>query len=90
MIVPTAAVAVVGSAMAVVINLATEWKTEPWAWVAVALLTAVAAGVGLWLSRAQTRPQPGLPESGGDVSRSAIGTFEGSTVITGDGNQVQR
>ncbi|MBV9314276.1 MAG: hypothetical protein JO100_11205 [Pseudonocardia sp.] len=48
--VPTAATAVVGSGVAVVINLATEWKTNPWAWIVVGVLTLLAMVLALWLA----------------------------------------
>lgn len=35
----------------VVVNLATEWKMNPWAWVAVAGLTLAVAGVSWWMFR---------------------------------------
>ena len=89
-VVPTVAVAVVASALAVVINLATEWKTNPWAWVGVVALTAVVAGVSLWLFRSQTAMQESGPGTQAHVERSVTGTVTDSTVIIGDGNQVQR
>ena len=44
------AAAVVSSALAVVVNLATEWKANPWAWIAVALLTILTYAVTLAMS----------------------------------------
>ncbi|QTR01278.1 hypothetical protein J7S33_17560 [Saccharothrix algeriensis] len=86
-VVPTLVVAAVSSGLAVVINLATEWKTNPWAWVGVVVLTLAAAGVSLWSSRSQGADAPG---GGTHVERSVIGDVSGGTVVTGDGNQVQR
>jgi hypothetical protein len=58
---PTVVTALVGSAVAVVVNLATEWKTNWWAWLAVGALTVVSGGVSLWLHRRQadTDSSPG-------------------------------
>jgi len=83
-IAPTVATAVVTSGIAIVINLATDWKTNPWAWLAVVVLTAATAGVALWLNKAQEPPAPA------SLDRSVTGDVSNSTVITGDGNQVQR
>jgi hypothetical protein len=44
-----AATAVSGSAVAVAVNLATEFKTNFWAWVAVVVATALVAAVAMWL-----------------------------------------
>lgn len=85
---PITAVAVIGSALAVVVNLATEWKTNLWVWAGVAGVTCAAAGASWWLHRAQN------PSSGDEdqprplVERSVLGTTWNSTVITGDGNRV--
>lgn len=86
-VVPTLVVAAVSSGLAVVINLATEWKTNPWAWVGVVVLTLAAAGVSLWSSRSLGAD---APAGGTHVERSVIGDVSGGTVVTGDGNQVQR
>lgn len=45
---PTVVTAVVMSATAVVINFATEWTSSLWAWLAVALMTALVAAAALW------------------------------------------
>lgn len=71
---PTVAVAVVTSTLAVVVNLATEWKTNPWAWAGVAGLTVAAAGVSWWMFRSQS-PATGSdtpPPPGQSVTNSSI------------------
>jgi hypothetical protein len=72
-VVPTVAWAVLTSATAVAVNLATEWKSNPWAWLAVAVTTALVASVALWLDRRQAAA--GSSENGGgqSVSHSTIG-----------------
>lgn len=60
---PTVATATVSSAVAVAVNLATEWKGNLWAWLAVGVLTVISCGVALWLDRRQ---------GGGEARRSAI------------------
>ena len=63
--VPAVATAVVGSGAAIVINLATEWKSSVWAWMAVAVLTMLAAGLSLWLARgSSTVAAPGVSQTG--------------------------
>ncbi|PZS22983.1 MAG: hypothetical protein DLM61_24860 [Pseudonocardiales bacterium] len=64
MVVVTVATAVLTSAIAVVINLATEWKTNPWAWLGVVGLTVLSAAVSLWLAH---RGTPGSQQGGGQV-----------------------
>jgi len=54
-VLPVFASALLGSALAVAINLATEWKYSVLAWVAVAVLTALTALVAL----VSTREPPG-------------------------------
>lgn len=56
MVVPTVATAVAGSVVAVVINLATEWKRDPLAWLAVALFTGISAVIALWLDHHRQAP----------------------------------
>jgi hypothetical protein len=66
-VVPTVATAVVSSAVAIVVNLATEWKTNPWAWVGVGMLTLVAAVLAVWLAcrhGADAPVPPGVSMSG--------------------------
>lgn len=85
---PTAAVAVVGSALAVVVNLATEWKTNLWVWAGVAGVTCVAAIASWWLHKAQNSQSAQEDPPRPHVTRSVLGTTWNSTVITGDGNRV--
>lgn len=73
---PTVATAVVTSGAAVAINLATEWKTNPWAWVAVVVATALVAVAAMWLGRRHTAAaESAAEETGGgvSVSHSTIG-----------------
>lgn len=51
---------VLTSAAAVAINLATDWKTNPWAWLAVVVVTMLAAVVALWLDRRNLTPSANL------------------------------
>lgn len=50
-VVPTAIAAIVGTGINVAVNVATNWKTNPWAWLAVAALTVISWAVSLWLYR---------------------------------------
>lgn len=74
--------AVVSSALAIVVNLATEWKGNMWAWIGVAALTLLAAGVAAVVQRG--RDYPGV---GGDLP--VIQTVQGS-VIGRDNIQIGR
>lgn len=53
---PTIATVLLASAAAVAINLATEWKTNLWAWLVVGVITVLAAAVAVWLDRRQSQP----------------------------------
>lgn len=53
-VVLTAGIALVSSALAVMVNLATEWKTSGWAWLAVAALTMISGGLS-WRHQRQAR-----------------------------------
>jgi hypothetical protein len=75
---PTAA-GVVTSATGVVINVATDLKTSPWAWVVLVLLTA--SGV-LIAMRVQPAPSP-VPASSGGVHNSFSGTVHGPVIQAG-------
>jgi hypothetical protein len=52
---PITTTAVVGSATNVAVNLATEWKTNWWAWLLVVTLTVISIPVSLWLDQRPTR-----------------------------------
>ncbi len=69
---PTAAFVAVGSAVAAAVNLATEWKTSWWAWLAVVALTVISGGVSLWLYRRQAHANSSLGAGGVSVG---IGTL---------------
>jgi hypothetical protein len=53
---PTLVWAVLTSTVAVAVNLATEWKSNPWAWFVVAVTTALVAVAALWLEHQQGDP----------------------------------
>jgi hypothetical protein len=70
---PTVATAVAGSLVAVALSLATEWKSNPWAWLAVVVTTALVAAATLWLDRRQgDPPEPERPSGGQVVTNSTI------------------
>lgn len=70
---PTVAWAVLTSAAAVAVNLATEWKSNPWAWPAVVVTTALVAGAALWLDHRKGDPaEPERPAGGQVVDNSTI------------------
>ncbi|WNV89782.1 hypothetical protein [Umezawaea sp. Da 62-37] len=74
-----AAAGVVASLAGVVINLATEWKWNPWVWAVLVLLTAL--GVLITLRSGDAAPPP--PTSVGGVHNSVSGTVHGPVVQTG-------
>lgn len=85
------ATAVVTSALAVGINLATEWKTSQWAWAAVAVLTLLTAGLTHLAGRSNDAIDTAEPlKPGVRVSRSVLGTTSNSTIVTGDNNYVEQ
>lgn len=65
---PTMAAAATTSAIAVVVNLATEWKTNPWAWIAVGAFTLISAAVSLWLYHRSG----GQPSTGDQLGAGAV------------------
>ena len=50
---PILVTAITSSMIAVALNLATEWKSDFWAWLAVGVLTLTSGGVSVWLNRRQ-------------------------------------
>lgn len=60
-----AATAVVSSVTAVVINFATEWTWNPWAWVAVAAATALGAAVMAWRDHRSSAAGPSNDQGAG-------------------------
>ena len=61
------ATAVLGSATNVVVNLATEWKTNWWAWLGVVTLTVISIPVSLWLNQRPIRTDSALDADDGSV-----------------------
>ena len=56
---PTLLTAATSTAIAIVVIFATEWKTNPWAWIAVGVLTVLAFLGSLWLyKREQIDKEP--------------------------------
>lgn len=70
---PTVVWAVLTSAAAVAVNLATEWKSNPWAWLTVVVTTALVAAAALWLDHQKGDPaEPERPAGGQVVDNSTI------------------
>lgn len=65
--------AVVTTAVAVAINIATELKTEAWAWIAVGVLTIALAGVTVLMHRLDTRTTTDQPPAGVNQTAVAFG-----------------
>ncbi len=57
-VLPAGLTSVIATGLGITINLATEWKSNAFAWLGVAALTAVSFGVSLWLT------PPSVPDSG--------------------------
>jgi hypothetical protein len=83
--VPTACAAAVSAGGAVAINLATEWKSNVWAWVAVTALTAVAAVLSLWIVR-RSQPPAFLPGAPPRTSSTSVDARGAQGVQIGDHN----
>lgn len=62
-VLPTMAAAVSTSAIAIVVNYATAWKNNLWAWLAVGVLTLISAGMSLWLYHHQANTTSAAPVS---------------------------
>lgn len=87
-----AATGVTTSLIGVVINLATEWKLNPWAWVCVAVLTGLGVVAAMKVQDAptptelpppRTPPPPRAPRRGG-VHNSISGNVSGEVLQAGD------
>lgn len=97
--IPTLVVAVLATAVAIAVNLATtESTTSGWAWMAVGVVTLASAAASLWLyRRTQVATQdrlpaaPAAPSTGPrpDVEISG-NTFHGPTGVQGSGVQHNR
>jgi len=93
--VPTLAATLLTTAVAVAVNVATEWKTAPWAWVAVAVMTVASAAVSVWLHRRTQAaaaptgrpPAASAPESTVEIRGNA---FYGPAGVQGNGTQINR
>ena len=91
-VVPTVATAVIASATAITINLATSAPRSPWLWGGVAVITILSAAVSLWLwqrtSSAEAQPgKPAEPSPPGGTVKITDSTFNGPTTIQGSGEQ---
>lgn len=74
-VVPTVVWAVLTSVVAVAVNLATEWKSNPWAWLVVVVTTVLVAAAALWLDhRRGDLAVIERPVGGQVVSNSTIGS----------------
>lgn len=60
--------AILGSVTAVVINLATEWKYNLWAWLAVGVLTTLTTVVSVWQGRQGASDAPTGDRPDNDVA----------------------
>jgi hypothetical protein len=68
--------AVVLSGASVAVNLATDWKTNLWAWLAVVVLTVAGAGTTVWLYRvdqADSRTGERAVVAGGSIGTAVTG-----------------
>lgn len=54
---PTLVWAMLTSVVAVAVNLATDWKSNPWAWLAVVVTTVLVAIAALWLEHRRGDPR---------------------------------
>jgi hypothetical protein len=80
--------AVVSCLGAVMVNLATSWKTVLWAWLAVAVLTLGSAVTSLWLYRSQAKAGAAVePTPGQEVRDSVI--RRDSTMVRGIGGNLR-
>ncbi len=88
-----AAAGVVTSATGVAINLATDGRSNPWAWVAVVLLTALGVAVALRMAPAEAppaepaaepRPEATPQAPTATVHNSVSGTVTGAVVQAGN------
>lgn len=90
-VIPTVAAAVAASATMIVINFATEFKTNPWWWLAVGAATALVAGVALWLDHRNNSEVPDTPAPaprGGQVVNNS--TIQGPNFQVGGDMTVNR
>jgi uncharacterized membrane protein len=71
---PTLVWAMLTSVLAVVVNLATEWKANLWAWLVVVVTTALVAVASLWLDHRRGASGSVRPVGGQVVNNSAIGS----------------
>lgn len=80
---PITATALVGSATNVLVNLATAWKTNWWAWLGVAMLTMISIPVSLWLDQRPTRTDSALGADDAPVGANAyLHTKNGDIAFT--------
>jgi hypothetical protein len=92
-VLPILATTVVSTVVAVSVNVATDGRSNVWAWIAVLVATALSAAVTLWLWRRTNHPTS-VSDAGSTVDRRPDGSvsitdsnFEDSTAIQGSGTQ---
>jgi hypothetical protein len=74
---------VVTSLIGIAINLATEWKSNPWAWVVVAVLTGLGVVAGMRVSAAAESRPTGSRRTTGDVHNSVSAPISGTVIQAG-------
>ncbi|MFC4065128.1 hypothetical protein [Actinoplanes subglobosus] len=75
--------AIVASALAVSVNLATDLKRSWWAWIAVVLLTAVTGLITFRLAARRSGPERSLEENAASVANTIAGDVTGKAVQAG-------
>jgi hypothetical protein len=89
-VVPTVAVAVSTSLVAVAVNLATQWQDNLWAWLAVGVLTVIVAVVSVWLTRRQAGADAPRTEDGyNDLDVRRAETDEDVVLTARRGNRMR-
>ncbi len=76
---PIIVTAITTSGVAIALNLATEWKTNFWAWLAVGVLTVTSGVVAVWLYRRQTSTAAESSHRVGVGNEAEIGRRSGIT-----------
>lgn len=88
-VLPTVAVAVLTSGVAIVINMATDGRAGVWSWLAVVVLTGLSAAAAIWLRVAEqsfpAEPSPSVEQALGPAPHDtpAPPSVQQSAVVTG-------